>query len=250
MSASSRLLAASIVVAILLLEACTRLGIVSSFTIIPPSQMAKGLYESIVSGFIMPDMKSTLVGVVIAAISAIVSGFVFGALIHGIPRLRATLDPLFASYYAIPIWVFYPLFVFVFGLTDIPKIVIGYLYAVVAMIVNTLNGLDRVPRVLRKTAKVYGLGPTATLLRIILPTAVPYVFTGVKLAISYAFIGVVGSEFILATSGLGYRISWAYISFDNPLLYSTVLLIVIFSVIINMSLSYWERTLMRRRGLA
>ena len=102
---------------------------------------------------------------------------------------------------------------------------------------------------MRKTAQVFGMGPTETLLRIILPTAVPYVFTGIKLAISYAFIGVVVSEFILATSGLGYRISWAYVSFDNNLLYSTVLLIVIFSIIINMSLSYWEHRLMQRRGV-
>jgi NitT/TauT family transport system permease protein len=250
MSASSRLLAISTILAILLLESCTRLGVVSSFTIIPPSQMATGLAAALTSGFLIPDLKSTLFGVVLAAVVAIVSGFIFGALIHALPRLRETLDPLFASYYAIPIWAFYPLFVFVFGLTDFPKVVIGYLYAVVAMIVNTLNGLDRVPRVLRKTAKVYRMGAAATLLRIILPTAIPYVFTGIKLAISYAFIGVVGSEFILATSGLGYRISWAYISFDNPLLYSTVLLIIIFSVIINMSLSYWERKLMQRRGLA
>lgn len=250
MSPSSRLLAISTLVAILTLEGCSRLGFIPVFTMIPPSEMAIGLWRSLSSGVILPDMKSTLVGVVVAAVAAIISGFILGAVIHGLPRLREALDPYFASYYAIPIWVFYPLFVFVFGLTDIPKIVIGYLYAVVAMIVNTLNGLDRVPRVMRKTAQVFGMGRTETLLRIILPTAVPYVFTGVKLAISYAFIGVVGSEFILATSGLGYRISWAYVSFDNNLLYSTVLLIVVFSVLINMSLSYWERLLMQRRGFA
>ena len=248
MSPSSKLLTVSTLIAILALEGLSRLGIIPAFTMIPPSEMAIGLWRALSSGIILPDMKSTLIGVVVAAVGAIVSGFILGAMIHSLPRLRDALDPYFASYYAIPIWAFYPLFVFVFGLTDVPKIVIGYVYAVVAMIVNTLNGLDRVPRVMRKTAKVYGMGRTETLLRIILPSAVPYVFTGVKLAISYAFIGVVGSEFILATSGLGYRISWAYVSFDNMMLYSTVLLIVIFSVVINMSLSFWERRLMQRRG--
>jgi NitT/TauT family transport system permease protein len=250
MSASSRLLVVGTLVLILVLEGCCRLGFIPAFSMIPPSRMAVGLWGLLSSGTILPDMKSTLVSVVVAAVAAITSGFVLGAAIQGTPRLRETLDPFLASYYSTPIWVFYPLFVFVFGLTDVPKVIIGYLYAVIAMIANTLNGLDRVPRVLRKTAQVFGMGRTETLLRIILPTAVPYVFTGIKLAISYAFTGVVVSEFILATSGLGYRISWAYVSFDNNLLYSTILLIVIFSVIINMSLSYWERRLMLRRGVA
>jgi NitT/TauT family transport system permease protein len=76
-----------------------------------------------------------------------------------IPRARRTIEPLLASYYAVPIWSFYPLFVYLFGLTDTPKIVIAYLYAVVAMIINTINGLDRVPQVYRKTALALGMGP-------------------------------------------------------------------------------------------
>jgi NitT/TauT family transport system permease protein len=72
-------------------------------------------------------------------------------------------------------------------------------------------------------------------------------FTGVKLAVSYAIIGVVGSEFILSTGGLGYQISWAYTSFDNFSLYPMILLIIVISVSVNVTLSAWERTQMRRR---
>lgn len=250
MTRASRLQLALVILAVLALEWVTRAGIVSSFTIIPPSRMASHLYDLLVSGRIFPDIRSTMIGVILAAVAAIVSGILFAALIHSIPRLRQTLDPFFASYYAVPIWVFYPLFVVVFGLTDFPKVVIAYLYAVVAMIVNTINGLDRVPRVMRKTAVVFGMGPLPTLFRIILPMAAPYVFTGVKLAIAYSFIGVVGSEFILSTKGLGYQISWAYTSFDNDALYATVLFVLILSFAINASLSRWETALMRRRGLS
>jgi len=121
------------------------------------------------------------------------------------------------------------------------------LYAVVAMIINTINGLDRVPAVYRKTAITMGMSPLATLFRIVIPAALGYIFTGVKLAVSYSLIGVVGSEFILSTGGLGYQISWAYTSFDNNALYSLILLILVTCVTINVSLSSWERSLMRRR---
>lgn len=247
-SVKIQLLVVACIVAVL--ELFTRIGIIPQFTMIPPSRMAAGLYGMLTTGEILPDLRSTMVGVVIAAIAAIVSGFGVGAMIHRLPRLRHTLDPFFASYYAVPIWAFYPLFVVLFGLNDYPKIMIAYLYAVVAMIVNTLSGLDRMPQVYRKTAQVLGMGGAATAFRIVLPAAAPYVFTGVKLAIAYSFIGVVGSEFILATSGLGYRIHFAYHDFDNLTLYSTILLILIMSVAINMSLFYWEKTLMKRRGLA
>ena len=68
--------------------------------------------------------------------------------------MREALDPLFATYYAIPVFAFYPLLIILFGLGDAPQIVIAFMLGVVAVIVNTLNGLDRVPRVLLKTARI------------------------------------------------------------------------------------------------
>jgi len=212
---------------------------------IPPSEMATGLYRMFATGQILPDLRSTMVGVVIALSRQSYRDSWPGPLSTGFRASGRTLDPFFASYYAIPIWAFYPLFVFLFGLNDYPKVVIAYLYAVVAMIVNTLSGLDRMPRVYRKTAQVLGMSGPATAFHIVLPAAAPYVFTGVKLAIAYSFIGVVGSEFILATSGLGYRIGFAYTTsttralLDHPPHPDL-------SVTINMSLFYWEKVLMKR----
>jgi len=233
---------------VLLLEILCRLGVIPNFTMIPPSAMALGLYQLLLSGVLLPDLKTTLGGVAIAVTAAILVGFLAGALLHAVPRLRRTLDPFFASYYAVPVWAFYPLFIVLFGLNDIPKVIIGFLYAVVAMIVNTLNGLDRVPPVLRKMARTHQMGRGATVLFIILPSAAPHIFTGVKLSIAYAFIGVVGSEFILASAGIGYQISFAYNNFDNVILYSLILFIILFVSTLNLFLYSWERSILQRRG--
>jgi len=247
MSRSTQLQIATVALIIGALEVLCSTGTITGFTMIPPSMMVKGLYHGLASGAYIKPMTSTLRASAIAALAAIISGCVFGALVHSNPRLRRIIEPLLASYYAVPIWSFYPLFVFLFGLTDTPKIVIAYLYAVVAMIINTINGLDRVPAVYRKTAIAMGMGPSETLFRIVIPAALGYIFTGVKLAVSYSLIGVVGSEFILSTGGMGYQISWAYTSFDNKALYSLILLILVICVTINVSLSSWEKSLMRRR---
>ncbi len=248
MSAALRLRLVTVVGAILLLELLCRVGVIPNFTMIPPSEMAIGLYRLLASGTLLPDLKTTLSGVAIAVVASIVVGFLIGAALHSLPRLRRALDPFFASYYAVPVWAFYPLFIVLFGLNDIPKVVIGFLYAVVAMIVNTLNGLDRVPPVLRKLARTHQMSRAATVLLIILPSAAPHIFTGVKLAIAYAFIGVVGSEFILANAGIGYQISFAYNNFDNIILYSLILFIIVFVSTVNLLLYSWERSILRRRG--
>jgi hypothetical protein len=98
-------------------------------------------------------------------------GIIAGALLHRWRALRDTLDPLFATYYAVPVFAFYPFFIVVFGLGDLPQILIAFMLGVVAMIVNTLNGLDRVPVVLLKTARIMQLSPIDTALRMTLPSA-------------------------------------------------------------------------------
>ena len=144
-------------------------------------------------------------------------------MLHATPRGRRIVDPLLATYYSVPVFVFYPLFIVLFGLNSIPKTVIGFLYAVVAMIINTLNGLDRVPSGYWKTAKAYQLTPAASATYIIFPSAGPYLFTGAKLAVVYSFIGVIGSEFILSSGGLGYRISFSYNNFQSDVMYGLIL---------------------------
>ena len=81
-----------------------------------------------------------------------------------------------------------------------------------------------------------------------MPCAAPYLFTGVKLALSYAFIGVVGAEFILSRDGLGYEINFAFNNFDNAVMYPLILLILLIATGLNATLQHWERRLLARRS--
>lgn len=234
--------------AILILEASCRIGLIDRFNMVPPSEMLTTLVTLFVTGVVNSDIGETLTSVVIALVSAILVGFVIGVALHALDRARRIIDPLLTTYYSVPVFVFYPLFIVMFGLNAVPKTIIGFLYAVVAMIINTLNGLDRVPDVLWKTAKIHHMGASSTAIHLVFPCAAPYLFTGLKLAVVYSFIGVVGSEFILSSGGLGYRISFAYNNFQTAEMYALILFILIVVVFVNMSLYAWERALMERRG--
>ena len=247
MSRATRYRILLVVVAVLLLEVLCRARIIDHLTMQPPSEIARDLFVLLASGKMNQAMLKTLTNVLVSALLAVAFGIAFGVAIHGYRAVRQGLEPLFATYYAIPVYAFYPMFIILFGLGDVPQILIGFMLAVVAVIVSTLNGLDRISRVLMKTAQVYRLGPVQTAFKITLPSAAPYLLTGVKLAVAYAFIGVIGAEFIMSRTGIGYEISFAYNNFDNKVMYPLILLILIVSVTVNSGLSQWERVLMQRR---
>jgi NitT/TauT family transport system permease protein len=240
---------AIVLVAIAVLEALSLAGVIDKITMQAPHLIARDFYRTVLSGKMNAAIAKTLVNTLAALGLALSVGIVAAVLLHRARGLRDTLDPLFATYYAVPVFAFYPFFIVVFGLGDLPQILIGFMLGVVAVIVNTLNGLDRVPRVLTKTARILRLSPADAALRITLPSAAPYIVTGVKLAVAYAFIGVIGSEFILSRGGIGYEISFAYTNFDNATMYPLIVLILLASIAINAALSRWERALLERRGM-
>jgi len=239
-----------IFLAVGLLEALCRLGVIPSFTLIAPSAMAQSLWKILASGKFTPDIVATLTNVGIAIAAAMLAGVALGTLLQSRPAARRVLDPLFATYYAVPMYAFYPLLIVIFGLGDLPQVAIGFLLAVMAVIINTLNGLDRVPPVLLKAARVHGLGFLKTAFFVRLPYATPYVFTGFKLAVAYSFIGVIGAEFITSSRGIGYEISFAYNNFDNGVMYAMILFILLLVITVNMSLHAWEKRLLARRRRA
>jgi NitT/TauT family transport system permease protein len=231
------------------LELACRLNFIDYRVMIAPSQMAAALVSILASGQLNDDIVRTLGIIAIAVGVSIVFGFAFGVLIHALPRVRAALDPFFATYYAVPIFIFYPVLIAIFGLSPMPIVLIGVATAIVAMIISTLNGLDRIPRVLGKVARVHRMGRLATALRLQLPAAAPYLFTGVKLSVSYGFIAVIAAEFILSPAGLGRDIADAYADFDNRRMYALILFILAIATAINAVLHALDVRWAKRRGV-
>lgn len=233
---------------ILALEAATRGGLIPALTVLPPTEMVGSMLQLLATAEMLDNIVQTFSTVAAAFAASVLIGFGLGVVMHEIPRLRRAADPLLASYYAVPIFVFYPLLVALFGLSALPLVVIGVLAAVPAMLIATLLGLDRVPPVLRRVARMHRLGRVRTATLVILPAALPNLFNGIKLSLAYAFIGVIAGEFILSSGGLGYAIAYAYESFENRTMYGLMLFVLTTAVALNAVVSGWETRLLRRRG--
>lgn len=241
--------AALIVGAFALTEILCRVGIIPRTTMIPPTAMAAALWQILRSGRANDDIMFTVVNTAGAVAVSVILGFWLGAALQALPRARRLFEPLLSAYYAVPIFIFYPLLIVAFGVGRTALIAMGAMFGIVAMIANTMTGLDRVPRAISRTGAVMRLGPIRRLLLLRLPAAGPHLVTGIKLAVAYSVIGIVAGEFILATAGIGKRIAFGYQDFDNRTMYGMLLLLLIMVMAVNGALSFWEKRLHRRFGL-
>jgi len=236
-----------IVGSVLLLEVASRAGWIDPVSFIPPSEMFVAAVQILSDGVYNVDIMLTLSSALTSVLMAVVFGFLGGLMLAKLPRLRRVVDPLLMSWYAVPIFVFYPMLIVIFGLNRWPLIALGFLFSIVAMAVNTLNGVERIPLVQLRTARMLRMGPVRTTLRVRLPASLPFVFTGVKLTIVYSFIAIIGGEFLLSGAGFGYQIAFAYNNFDNPTMYGLMLLLLVFVGTVNMILHSVEHRLYQRR---
>jgi len=99
-----------------------------------------------------------------------------------------------------------------------------------------------------KTARMQRLSLPAEIWHIRLPAAAPHLFSGLKLAVTYSFIGVIAGEFILSTSGLGHQIAFSYDNFDNRTMYGVILFVLCIATAFNLLVFAYERRLARQRG--
>src|SRR5690242_3300857 len=108
---------AVIAAAIGLLELACRAGLIDHRVVIPPSEMADALVRLLISGQANDQIARTFAIVIGAVLISVVLGFALGVVVHALPRVRQALDPFFATYYAVPIFIFYPVMIAIFGLS-------------------------------------------------------------------------------------------------------------------------------------
>ena len=164
----------------IILEILCRTSVIPRLIMIPPSEMLASAWQILASGEIKGDLYFSLVNILLAIALSVAGGFLTGLAIFSVPLLRATLEPFLASYSAVPPIVFYPMLIVIFGLNRVPQIVIAVMFGLVPMAMNTINGLYRVRPVFLKVGRLYHVSPLASVFRIKLPAASPYLFVGAR----------------------------------------------------------------------
>lgn len=235
-----------IVAMVAFLEVAPRLGFGDAVTLVPLSEIVVRTWELAVAGQLNEHVTATGGAVFVAFCISAVTGLAGGLVLWRLPLLHQALAPYLTAYYAVPIFAFYPLLLAVLGFNLWPVITIAWAWAVVAVVLNTAIGLRNIPPVLIKAGRSMGLSRAQLVSRVFLPAAVPYIFTGLKLGMVYSLIGVVASEFVLSTRGLGYLVGFNYNSFRVADMYVAMYVVVFVAIVLNSSLTLIERRLYGR----
>jgi len=177
----------------------------------PPSEVAKELYDLAFGGIYDDAFSGTLYVHLIASMSRVYGGFALafavalplGLMIGRIPIIRKLLDPTLQVLRPIPVTAWLPLAMILFGLGPRSAFFLVCLGAFYPILINTIFGVRSVDPRLFEAASMLGCEGTAQFFRVVLPAALPAIFTGVRLGLGFAWVVIVVGEMTGVQTGLG-----------------------------------------------
>ena len=193
---------------------------------------------------IFGDVATTLRTTIIAYSIAVACGIVVGYGLSTSSFLTRVYEPILAGIYAIPIYIFFPLFILFFGIGPGSKIMLGALYGFLPIALNTITGFASVDSRLLIAAHSMGASHIQIVRRILLPGALAIILGGLRIGFISCFASVVAGEMIASENGLGHAIAMNAELLNMASMFAHILLVIAFAFFANFVLSLFER----RRG--
>jgi ABC-type nitrate/sulfonate/bicarbonate transport system permease component len=185
-----------------------------------------------------------LVGFGLAAVGGVVLGFLM-ARVRLFDRL---FEPLFSFGYPIPRVALYPVFIFVFGLGHLSKVALIFLECLYPIAINTYYGTRAVNERYVWAARNMGASQAQVFWKVIVPAALPQIFSGLRVALPVALVIAILTEMIGATEGLGYLIAYASASLSRAQVFAGVAAIAVIGFVLDRGLAevrrrlvFWEK---------
>jgi putative hydroxymethylpyrimidine transport system permease protein len=209
-------------------EAVVRLGHVASYLLPAPDALATTFYDD--WSVLGPAAWVTLKEVLLGFLAALAVGLALAIVLHVSSPLRKAFYPLLIGSQNIPIVVIAPIMAILLGFGIGPKVIVVALTCFFSIVVNTLDGLRSVdPELKRMMKTLYGT-PWATFRRVEFPAALPSIFTGVRIAATFAAVGAVFAEWSGSNNGLGFVMLQATPQLETALVFAAIVLLAVMAI--------------------
>jgi NitT/TauT family transport system permease protein len=219
--------------------------VVDVFFISRPTAIAVRLWQWTVDGTLLFNtvitLEAALWGLIIGAVGGIVVGFALGQN----RTLGAVADPLIVALYSLPKVALAPLFILWFGIGLQSKIALAAITVFFLVFFNTYAGVREVDQDLVDVLRIMGAGRADILRRVVLPSALGWIFVGLKVAVPYALIGAVVGEIVASNRGLGYLVQHSAGQFDSTGVFAALFVLMIIATALNELLNRAQGRLMR-----
>jgi ABC-type nitrate/sulfonate/bicarbonate transport system permease component len=238
-----------LLVLMILWEALSRSGWVSSRLMPSVTLIAQAFYDELLSGQLVFHASASLFRALTGFSLAVVVGVILGALMARSRWFDALFEPVFSMGYPVPKIAFYPLFIFVLGFGSPSKIALIFLECLFPIALNSYFGIKAVERKFRWSAANMGASSAQTFFKVLAPAAAPTIFTGIRVALPLSMVVVVITEMIGDSRGLGYFIAYSSASFKYPVAYAAVGAVALIGFLLDRTLVFlrnrivfWERS--------
>lgn len=214
-----------------------------------PSDVFDRTWSQIRNGDLLNDTRVTTGRLLWGFVLGAVPGLMFGVA-SGMSRwIREALYPLATALYVVPRIAMLPLVLVWLGINDEARVFMVAFSVFFIVYFNALSGVEQVDRTHIDTARAFGAGRLRLAATVLIPGSAATVFSGLRVALGFALIVIVGTEFLAANDGLGARIWQSYQIFDFPSMYGGIVAVTLLGVVLAWALLAVERVALPwRRG--
>jgi NitT/TauT family transport system permease protein len=207
-----------------------------------PTLIAASLWDLIVTGTLFHDLAVSAVPFVYGFSAAVVVGIAVGIVMGWRVRVGYALDPIMTVFYASPLVALAPLVIVFFGVGVSGKAIIIFLLSVFPFIFNAQAGVKAVDRLLINVVRSLGGTEKDLYLKVIVPSVLPYIVAGARIAIGRGLIGVLVAEFFAASEGIGYAIARYGDLFALDKMFACIVAIMVIAVVMTEGIRWAERS--------
>jgi NitT/TauT family transport system permease protein len=212
-----------------------------------PAEVVRAFADMVSSGALWPNLSQTAIEVVGGYIFGALAAVALGTVLAAAEPVHAVLRPFLVTLYAIPKITLAPLIVMWFGLGTNPKVILAGVFVFFVVFMNMMVGVVSVSPDLVNVVKVMNTDRLTLLRKITLPSSMPYVFTGLRLAVPESLLGAVVGEFISANSGVGYLANAAMEQLNTAATFAAIAALLFIVAAMDAGLTLAERRMLRWR---
>jgi NitT/TauT family transport system permease protein len=207
-----------------------------------PVSVTKAFWAILLKGTLWYHLRFTLIETLLGYLIGAGLGLAGALAVSMIPAGEPVLRPFVILAYATPKIALAPLMIIWFGIGILPKVILAATFVFFVVFLSTLAGIATVPPQLVSVVRVMGAAPSAVFRKVVLPSALPFILTALRLTIPAALIGAVIGEFISSNRGVGYLINAASSRYATAEVFAGIGSLLVVVLCMNAGLSLLERS--------
>ncbi|MGD0151921.1 MAG: ABC transporter permease [Xanthobacteraceae bacterium] len=220
-------------------------GLIDSFWVSSPVLVSKELWQEIVSGDLIRNVGITVFEALIAFFISSALGIAAGLMLARSPFWDEVLAPLVLALNSLPRVALAPLIILWFGIGIVAKVVTAFTLVFFILLVNTLGGAKNVDTDILTIAQLMGASRRDILWKVTLPSALPWIFAGLNIGLTYALLGVIVAEILASNQGIGYVISSGAANFNTAAVFAGLVTLAVVAWLFSAVMRKVEARLLR-----